>query len=796
MKLSGCKMHQRALVLATAAAVSAMAALPLYAADQAAGGIEEVVVTAQFREQKLQDTPIAITAVNSEMLEARNQTSLAAVAQQAPSVNLRETGGAFGPGMSARIRGVGQADFDPAFEPGVGIYIDDVYYPSLTGANFDLLDLDRVEIARGPQGVLGGRNSEGGSIKLYTQKPKGDNSGSIRMTYGSRSLLDMRATGDFALVPNTLSLRVSGVSRKQKGYVSRYDYGCLHPTSGIPVNSTMGDCFLGTEGGKDYSAGRAALRWTPNESFEANLSADVTLDNSESAAIVLQAVNPTAGGALFSNTCFPAPAGGTPTCVPYTSTFIPSDPYISYASFTGVRPQNLFGPPNSLAGSTISFSPQTHTKVWGSNLTLDWKLADSLALKSITSYRRFDSRWSEDNDVSPVSGSLGAEHIFNHSFSEELRLNGNFGSLLDYTLGGYYFDQTTTYATHQFLPYAVPGFEFYGNDPVDASSYAAFLNTTWHPFDGFNVNAGVRYTHEEKDYAYSRLPVGGSLVLGLDSLNGYVGSYSGSKVDYRLNLDYRWNDMLMTYASVSTAFKGGGSNARPFGPGQVVPFDKENLTAYEVGIKSDFFDRRVRLNVAGYINKYKDIQLTLLTCPSLIPQAPCAATFNAGDADIKGVEVEAEVHPTDALSIEAAVSTLQFKYTRLAAGPNGENITGLTVGQQAPGTIKLQWSAGIQYDFGLPGGATLTPRFDYAFQGGFNTNAVFADSNRVAGYGLSTARITWKSPEDTWEAALVGSNLFDKVYYLSNFDLLISSGAQYGMIGAPREFSFEVKKKF
>ena len=161
-------------------------------------GIEEVVVTAQFREEKLQDTPIAITAVTAETLEARNQTSLAAVAAQAPNVNLRETGGAFGPGMSAQIRGVGQADFDPAFEPGVGIYIDDVYYSSLTGANFDLLDLDRVEIARGPQGVLGGRNSEGGSIKLYSQKPRGDDSGSVRVTYGSRSLLDMRATGDFA----------------------------------------------------------------------------------------------------------------------------------------------------------------------------------------------------------------------------------------------------------------------------------------------------------------------------------------------------------------------------------------------------------------------------------------------------------------------------------------------------------------------------------------------------------------------------------------------------------------------
>ena len=190
-------LRQWAIATLTAATFTA----PSFAADAkaAADDLTEVVVTAQFRAQKLQDTPIAITAVNAALLESRNQNSLADVTAQAPNVNLRETGGAFGPGMSARIRGVGQADFDPAFEPGVGIYIDDVYYSSLTGANFDLLDLDRVEILRGPQGVLGGRNSEGGAVKLYSQKPKGDDSGSIRATYGSRNLLDFRATGDVAL---------------------------------------------------------------------------------------------------------------------------------------------------------------------------------------------------------------------------------------------------------------------------------------------------------------------------------------------------------------------------------------------------------------------------------------------------------------------------------------------------------------------------------------------------------------------------------------------------------------------
>jgi iron complex outermembrane recepter protein len=765
---------------AIATLAAATFAAPGFAADTKAAtdDLTEVVVTAQFRAQKLQDTPIAITAVNAALLESRNQNSLADVTAQAPNVNLRETGGAFGPGMSARIRGVGQADFDPAFEPGVGIYIDDVYYSSLTGANFDLLDLDRVEILRGPQGVLGGRNSEGGAVKLYSQKPKGDDSGSIRATYGSRNLLDFRATGDVALT-DTLSLRVAGVSKKQDGYVSRIDYACANPGTAIPNQAPQGDCKLGNEGGKDYSAGRAALRWAATDALEINLSADVTLDKSESAAIVLQAVNPTASGALFTKTYG----------VAYTSAFIPSDPYTTYASFSALRPQNLIGPPNPLAGTTLSFSPNTNTKVWGTNLTADWKLSDSMAIKSITAYREFDSRWSEDNDVSPLSGSLGAEHLYNHSFSQELRLNGTV-SLVDYTLGGYYFNQTTTYATHQFLPYALPGFEFYGNDPVEANTYAAFLNTAWHITDALNLNTGVRYSKEKKDYHYSRLPVGGSLVLGLDSLNSTVGKYEGSNFDYRVNLDYRWNEQLMTYASVSTGFKGGGTNARPFGPLQVVPFNKETLTAYELGAKSDFFDRRLRVNVSVFQNKFKDIQLTLLSCPSLTPVSPCAATFNAGTADIKGWELEAEATPVDGLTFDASFSDLSFKYTSLAAN------TGLTVGQEAPGNIKSKWSIGGQYEIMLPSGSTLSPRVDYSFNGGFNTNAVFAPSNRVAGYHLTNARLTYKTADTKWEAALIGTNLLNEKYYISNFDLLSSSGAQYGLIAAPREISVQVKKKF
>src|ERR1700728_482296 len=371
----------RPWVLSTlaAAAVAGQAA-----ADQAttpSDSLEEIVVTAQFRQQNLQDTPLAITAITADMMEQRGQTSLHDLGQQAPNVALVETGGAFGPGMTASIRGIGQADFDPAFAPGVGTYIDDVYYTSLTGSNFALLDLDRVEILRGPQGTLSGANSEGGSIKLYSVKPQGNDSGTVEASYGSRNLLDFKGMADVSLINDYLFMRVSGVSHQQDGYVTRIDYGCAFPKSGIPTQGgQQTDCVDGTEGGKNYHGGRVAFRWLPADNFEANLTADVTVDDSQTAAVTLLAVNPTAPGAIATaiNSGFPP---GNAAGVAYDSRFIPSNPYVSYANFCG----------KGLAGNTLCFSPDTYNKNWGTNLTLDWTLAPDVALKSITGFREFNT---------------------------------------------------------------------------------------------------------------------------------------------------------------------------------------------------------------------------------------------------------------------------------------------------------------------------------------------------------------------------------------------------------------------
>lgn len=745
--------------------------------------LAEIVVTAQFRAQKLQDTPIAITAVNSAMMEQRGQTSLHDLGQQAPNVTLVETGGAFGPGMTSSIRGIGQGDFDPALSPGVGIYVDDVYYTSLTGSNFALLDLDRVEILRGPQGTLAGANSEGGAIKLYSVKPQGTDTGSVKASYGERSLLDVQGMADVSLIKDTLFMRVSGISHHEDGYVTRMDYGCVYPSSGIPaLGGTGSHCIAGHEGGKDYHGGRLALRWLASDNLEINLAGDVTVDNSETAAVTLIRVDPTAPGAIAGAINSGLPVGT------YNNQFVPKNPYVSYANFCAV----------GLGKNDECFEPYSYTKAYGFNLTADYRISDTLSLKSITGFREFDSQWTNDDDASPVGSSLGFSELLNHTLTQELRLNGSVSNLADYAVGGYFLNQVTTYPTHQILDYVIPGvpFEFLGDDPVGERDYAGFANATWHITDKLNFNTGVRYTHQRKSYEYNRYNPssigGGDSIFFAPGFSGHVGTYEGSKVDYRANVDYRWTDQLMTYASVSTGFKGGGTNPRPFVASQIESFNPETLTAYEVGAKSDWFSRALTVNVSVFYNKYRDIQVTLLSCPQFSGGSttePCAAPVNGGDANIYGAELEA-TYRFQGFSLEATYSHQKFEYTSINPA------AGIPLSATGQAFQPSKWSLGAQYEFLFPNSATLTPRLDYVFNSGYYTNANNDANSYQDGYHNLNGRITYKPSDGNWEAAVVGTNLTNKLWYNQTFDLSATQGQVYGIPARPREIWFEFKKKF
>jgi iron complex outermembrane receptor protein len=786
------------LILASTLASTAFAQAPEGEEDV----LQEVLVTAQFREQNVQDTPLAITAVSAAQLEARNQTNITEITSQAPNVTLKPQGATFGPSIAASIRGIGQVDFNPALEPGVGIYVDDVYYATLTGGMLDLLDLERVEILRGPQGTLAGRNSIGGAVKLYSQKPKGDDTGYIAATYGSRDRVDIRGSADFGITDN-LFARISGVSKRQRGYIERRDYGCDFPNSGVPplqTNIGVSDCIVDYDSNVDLSAIRGALRWVASEDLELNLSVDYTNDDRNPTGTVMVAGTPT----VRQNTQPVQGPGGT--ALSLANFVVPDGSYYNYASyysgpavFNGTQPR-----PN---GQTLVNYPMTESRAepnqyfdgWGTSLSADWSISDNLALVSISAYREYDSGFTNDNDLSPLANSLGLGTLPFHSFSQELRLNGAFAdNRFEYTVGGFYMDQQSIYESYQDLRYiAANPLQFQQNDEVNADTQAVFAHLGFNATDQLTFTTGVRYTEEHKDYTFVRLTREGAVHPFLGVLNGVKSDYDGDNVDYRVAAQFEWTEAVMTYAQFSTGFKGGGVSPRPFVAEQAIPFDPETLDSYELGVKSDLFNRRMRLNGAVFYGEYNDVQLSLQTCPQFGGPGPCGVWANAGDADIKGLELETEIHPFDGFMIDASFSYIDFEYKTINPAVGGPSRpTGIQLNHRPPYMPERKWSLGAQYEINLGNAGTLTPRVDVSYQGDLYTNGNNLPTNLIESYTLGNARLTWRDTEEKWEAALELTNVTDEYYFLSRTDQFTAAGHTDGQPGRPREYAFTVKRRF
>jgi iron complex outermembrane recepter protein len=753
----------------------------------ATGALQEVVVTAEFRQRNLQDTPIAITAVTGEMLEARSQVTIADVTNEAPSVTLKPNSASYGPSLTANIRGVGQFDFHPALEPGVGIYVDDVYYSTLTGSIVDLLDIDRVEVLRGPQGTLAGKNSIGGAIKLYSRRPTGDDSGYLSATYGSRDRMDLKGSIDLGITPK-LSLRLAGITRSQDGYVDRLDYGCVHPGQGIPALRDAPDCLMSRQGEVGVNAQRGQLRFVPTDALEMNFIVDHTREKHEIAGSVL----------TYANYTGPGDINPFPTPIPYDSRFI-CGRFCNYSTYDAPAD----GP---LARSVIP--GQVDYEGWGASGQIEWSLRDHLQLVSITAYRKYDSIFSNEDDLSPLSHALGGPNRLTfHSWSQELRLNGDtFGSRFHYTLGGFWMEQHIFYTSRQDLRY-VPGapLVFVSGDPVPAFTHAAFAHGAYDLTDRVTFSGGIRYSEEGKDYTFRRRDRQGNLLPGQNALlDGQTGRYRGSRWDYRANVQYKLTDDINAYVQYSTGFKGGGVNPRPFDVQQVQPFGPETLTTYEAGLKSDLFEQRMRLNVAAFTSKYRDIQLLLNSCPQFNPPGipptvafPCGLPANVGTADIDGFEVEMNARPLPDLLVDLALSYVDFKYTSIAPQAGGPtNPGGVQKGMISPYTPKRKASLGAQYTFDIGASGSLIPRVDAAYQSKVWGTAINSDRTLIDGYTIANARLTWMNAAKSLEAALEVTNLFDKYYYLTTFEVSAAAGVANAQPGRPREWAVTLKKRF
>jgi iron complex outermembrane receptor protein len=810
--------------LAASGVLSAIA-MPAFAQSGATGqgaaaapsdSLQEIVVTAEFRQEKLQDVPIAITALNAAAMDARNMTNLIDVANVAPNVTMFENSAPYGKTNAAFIRGIGQGDFNLASgEPGVGVYIDDVFFSTTLGSAFDLFDLDRVEILRGPQGTLFGKNSIGGAVNMVSKKPTGDGSGFVDVTLGDFSRRDVRAAYDMAIIPDSLFFRVSVIEQSRAGYVTRLSYGCVNPqpaagstatvdSRGYTVNPSApdylqanapnvlgGGCAIGTEGGIDVRGARGQLRWIINDKMENNFTAWVIDDNSEAAAETLVVAAP---APLNVPSPFYGPTGFNGYLLAkygqqFDSRFYTRNFYTNYSNFIDLDKQEAI--------------PNVDTMhQWGFSNVFNWDVLSKTHLKSITSFLGYWTDFSDDQSNTPLPMAWAYNLVDHQQFTQEFRVTGNAFDQLDWAGGAFYFHGLSVNRGHINVALVGPFLDFGQNSPATTQNEAIFGQVTEHVTDKIDLTAGVRDTHENKEYIYQ-------------SFFGRLGPYSEkySHFDWKANVDYKFTPDVMAYATVSTGFRGGGFNPRPFSASQINEFYPEKLTEYEVGLKSDWFDHKLRANIAAFYGNYKDLQLQ----SQLIDASgtPNPAELNIGAAKIYGYEVEIDARPVGALSLTGSVGYTGFKYEDLgnAVGcqdianpiPTGGTATNANCTNGNPGYSdrpvgqpKFKASVGAAYEFAIPGGSKLTPRLDATYQ-----TEVFADVvNNTPGavipsHTLLSGRVQWDAANGKWSVAALGTNLANKQYYVSLFDLrAFGEGMETGQPGAPREWAVNLKYKF
>jgi iron complex outermembrane receptor protein len=572
--------------------------------------------------------------------------------------------------------------------------------------------------------------------------------------------------------------------------MKRLDYACLHPGSNVPTQISVGPgCEIGTQGGQDVQGMRVAFRWIGSDAFEDNLILDATRDRSEIPAAKLLAVN----NPLI-------PGGGAQYITG------PED-YTTYSTFANLGftdPPRYLTPTAQPGAGTHGplYLPDTNpTDGYGVSNGFEWRLREHYALSFITGYRRDSGEYSIFYGGSPYTIQLLHNTWSNRQFTQEIRLSGALAGQLDWTVGGFYYDQQAFFGGLKLLsPGAATETLFTGSDPIPATSKSAFAHAVWHLTPKLSVITGARYTDEKKDYTFQRKnPYAQSLpsFTPVGVLDGTTGRYSGGRADYRFGGEYQWTAGVMTYAQWPTGFRGGGVNPRPFIVEQEVPYGPEKMQALEIGAKAELLDRRLRINGAIFYNEYQDI-LFNNTAPTIVNGVILSANnstpVNAGDAHIKGAELEMALRLVRGLQVDVALGYLDFAFTKISAP--GATIPGVTLATEAPFAPERKASIGVSYEFALGSFGKLIPRADANYQSGFFTDVANSREARVDGRTLVNAHLVWQSSAQDWEADVAVANLTDRFYYVNKFRVAPPTSITEGQPGRPREWMIAVKRRF
>jgi iron complex outermembrane receptor protein len=725
----------------------------------------EIIVTAQRRAQNIQDVPISVTAISGETLEARSARNVNDAIAFAPNVAVTTgpTGGNFG---GFFIRGVGQLDNSIALDPGVGVYVDDVYIARLQASSVDLLDLERLEVLRGPQGTLFGRNTIGGAISLVTINPDFDDfSARVRGITGSRDRYDLSASINVPLADNA-AFRATGFTRNQKGWGR---------------NVYTGDTF----GDISELGGRLKVLFEPSPDISFLLQGDYLRARNSPSHQILLGFNPQAGITVPRPPQLGGPffrPGVSPTGVPFP---------------TGVGADSS---PNR-RDNFASVPDQLDIDTGGVSLTVTGDLGFA-TLKWISAWRQFDEDSFADFDGTGFVMYDNASVLRQEQVSQEIQLSGNVGNL-NYLIGGYYFAEngfnnvTLCTGTNQ-LRQVNRCLRSRNNIWLDVESVAGFGELSWDVNSWINIFGGLRWTSETKRQSNDSLldnrdgvltvlpaiamPQPGTTRVALPFTQV---ERTFSAVTPRIGVNLQVADRVRVYASFAEGFKSGGFNGRPSSQ-QIISYEPEEARTYEVGVKADFFDRLLRVNAAVFQSDYRNQQLLVFTAVSGLFE-----TRNAGDSRIRGFELEVDANISERFALRGTLGHLDAGYRTLSP-----QVAGITLNTPLPLTPEWTYTVSGEYRLPLKDMGELRVRGDWTYRSEVSYQLENDPLERQPGFGLLNLRATWQLPDERFDIGVFGTNVTDKRYLTNAQDSRSGNGVAFGGLGRPAEWGVEFNMRF
>jgi len=702
--------------------------------------LEVITVTAQKRREKLSEVPISMSNFSTESIAQTGVQQLKDISQYIPNFTMSE-GTDFTSKVS--IRGVGANSRNISFDTRVGVYLDGVYLGQSPALNQALLDLERIEVLRGPQGTLFGKNTVAGAVNLISAKPSDEFSGAINTSFGN---FDAREVSALVNIPlsSTLFSKISVSKQQRDGFTKNLVTN--HKINELDDESYRAQLFYVAEAGN----------------FEANLSFDGL--KGDRLSYTGEAVTDSFGLAL-----------------PIAQT---DDFEVS-----------------------MGVDPHEKRNIKGSSLTLDWDLDNGFSIKSISAYRESKIYYRNDVDYSELDFLQINYSDEYKQLSQEIQLISPDKGDFKYVAGLYYYDQealSMRIAQPGSLGYLLGVSDSVTTEgTVDTLSYAFFMNGSYQLDDVWKLGFGFRYSREDKEVDWNIDGSGGGPAFGL-ATGSVLDERSDNHLSPTINLSYAFNSEINGYVKYSNGYKSGGYNLDFVSVNALssgVEFAKETVDSYEIGLKGNVLNRRLTFSLAGFQTYYDDYQVNQFM--DLGDGGTAISIRNAAEVETKGLEAEVTFTPNERWQVMASLGLLDGEFSDF---PGGATRGGDASGKTIPGISDVSLSVGIQYYHPLPSiGAELLTRLDYSYRSDYydtvdnvKTHTLQNGDNVPFGWvddlSIVNGRIALLSDEGTWDVALWVKNLTDESYLSATTQDFLRTVTRYR--GMPRTFGVEVNYNF